>query len=83
MAFDYGTQKIGIAVGQSILSSATALAPIKARDGIPDWGTLEKIVAEWQPDHFVVGMPYNMDGSESELCTKFIIHRQCGATNPA
>ena len=70
LGFDYGTKKIGVAVGQLKLATATALAPIKARDGIPDWIALSKIIAEWQPDHFVVGMPYNMDGSESEMCTR-------------
>jgi len=67
MGFDFGTQRIGIAIGQRLTDSATALEPIKARDGVPDWDMLQKIIDEWQPDAFVTGLPLNMDGSESEM----------------
>lgn len=70
LGFDYGTQKIGIAVGQTITRTASPLTIIKAKDGIPDWDALAKIVQQWQPNAFVVGMPYNMDGSESEMSTR-------------
>ena len=67
MGFDFGTQSIGIAVGQKVTQTATALKPMPAEDGKPVWEDLTRIVNEWQPDQFVVGMPYNMDGTESEL----------------
>jgi putative holliday junction resolvase len=67
LAFDYGTKNIGIACGQTISGTANALAPLKAKDGIPDWAHLEKIINEWQPDLVLVGLPLNMDDSESEL----------------
>jgi len=67
LSFDYGTQRIGIAFGQSISATAQAVAVIKAKDGIPDWEVIEKLLAEWKPDCCVIGMPYNLDGSESEL----------------
>lgn len=74
MAFDYGTKKIGVAVGQSITGTATPLRLISARDGVPDWRAIETLVEEWQPSRFVVGLPLNMDGSESEMsarCARF------------
>lgn len=40
---------------------------VRARDGIPDWATLEALISEWQPDGLLVGLPLNMDGSASEL----------------
>ncbi|MCL6268454.1 Holliday junction resolvase RuvX [Sansalvadorimonas sp. 2012CJ34-2] len=67
MGFDFGTRNIGIAVGQAITCTANAIPSIKARDGIPDWDQLGRIIEEWQPDAFVVGMPLNMDGTESEM----------------
>ena len=67
LAFDYGTQKIGVAIGQSLTGSATPLSEIKARDGQPDWQQVAQLIEEWQPDAFVVGVPINMDGSEFEL----------------
>ena len=67
LAFDFGTKRIGVACGQSLTGSAQPLDIIPARDGVPDWAALEALVARWQPDVFVVGLPYNMDDSESEL----------------
>ena len=40
---------------------------MRAKDGIPDWQALEKIVADWQPGTLLVGLPLNMDDSESDL----------------
>lgn len=67
LGFDFGLRRIGVAFGQSLTGQARPLPVLKARDGIPDWQVLEKLVAEWRPDVFVVGMPWNMDDSESEL----------------
>lgn len=67
MAFDYGTKKIGIAVGQSITRTASPLSVLPATDGVPDWDILEKLVREWRPSVLIVGMPFNMDGSENEM----------------
>lgn len=72
LAFDFGTQRIGVAFGQSISGSAQPITVLKARDGIPDWERLGKLIGEWNPDAFVVGLPYNMDGSDSELMNRAI-----------
>lgn len=70
MAFDFGTQKMGIAIGQAAIESSTPLALFPMKDGIPDWNQLLKIVKEWQPTLFLVGLPLNMDDSESELSAR-------------
>jgi len=67
MAFDYGIKKMGVAIGQSVTFSANPLGRISAKDGIPDWNEIGKLIQEWQPDLFVVGLPLNMDGSESDI----------------
>lgn len=72
LAFDYGTQRIGVAFGQSISGSAQPVSVLKARDGIPDWGQIQELITNWVPDVFVVGMPYNLDGSTSELLTRAV-----------
>jgi putative holliday junction resolvase len=64
MAFDYGTKRIGVAVGQKITGTATPVAVVKARDGVPVIG---RLVEEWKPTVFVVGLPINMDGTESDM----------------
>lgn len=70
LGFDFGTGNIGVAVGQVITRTATALKPLKARDGIPDWQQLARLIDEWQPDAVVVGIPLNMDGSVSEMARR-------------
>lgn len=67
LAFDFGTSHIGVAAGQTVTASATPLAPLKARDGVPDWEQVAALLAEWRPAAVVVGLPLNMDDSESEL----------------
>ena len=70
IAFDFGTQKTGMAVGSSLIESATPLALFPMKDGIPNWDILLKIVKQHQPNLFLVGLPLNMDDSESELSTR-------------
>ena len=67
LACDFGTKSIGVAIGQQITGSARPLTAIKARDGIPDWQLIERLLKEWQPDFVVVGLPLNMDGTEQPL----------------
>ncbi|WP_312087360.1 Holliday junction resolvase RuvX [Acinetobacter variabilis] len=70
MAFDFGTQKMGMAVGQSLIESANPLPLFPMKDGIPNWDELLKIVKSYQPGLFLVGLPLNMNDSESELSTR-------------
>ena len=67
MAFDYGLRNIGIAIGQNITKSASTFYVIKAKEGEPDWIKLDSIVKEWEPALFIVGDPFNMDGTKSEF----------------
>ncbi len=70
LAFDFGTKSIGVAVGQRITGTARPLAALKAQDGTPDWAKIERLLAEWQPDEVIVGLPLNMDGSEQPLTAR-------------
>lgn len=67
LGFDYGLRRIGVAVGQKLTGTATPLATLAARDGAPDWDALARLVAEWKPAAFVVGVPYNMDDSRQAM----------------
>lgn len=67
LAFDFGTNSIGCAVGQSITGTAQGLPAFKAQDGIPNWEQIGKVIAQWQPDLLVVGLPLNMDSTEQPL----------------
>lgn len=67
MSFDYGTRRIGVATGQEITRTATALTTLQSVQQKPDWAAIERLIREWQPDALVVGVPYHMDGSEHEM----------------
>ncbi len=70
LAFDFGTRRIGVAVGQELIGSGKPLQMLPARDGIPDWNTIAALLAEWQPDLVVVGLPLNMDDTENDMCAR-------------
>ncbi|HEY9150974.1 MAG TPA: Holliday junction resolvase RuvX [Gammaproteobacteria bacterium] len=67
LGFDYGQRRIGVAVGQTITATATALTTLAARDGQPDWAEVTALIEQWRPDALVVGLPLRLDGTESEL----------------
>ena len=67
LAFDFGTQRIGVAFGQSVTGTASAVTVLKAQDGQPRWNEMAQLVEQWKPDVFLVGLPYNIDGTVSEL----------------
>lgn len=67
LSFDFGTKRIGVAVGQTVTKTARPLETIKANQGEPNWDTLNKLIQTWQPDALVVGIPLNMDGTEQPL----------------
>lgn len=70
LAFDYGLKRIGVAVGQELTGTATALATIRATDGKPDWDAITRLIEQWKPDELIVGLPVNMDGTFHDLSYK-------------
>lgn len=70
LAFDYGLKNLGVATGHTLTGTATPQPALRARDGIPDWTDVEKLLKEWRPERVLVGLPLNMDGSESELSAR-------------
>jgi len=70
--FDYGTHHIGLAVGQGVTQTASPLTILPAKQGIPNWDTLSKLVLEWSPDRFIVGLPINMDETDSPMSARAI-----------
>jgi putative Holliday junction resolvase len=65
LGFDFGLQRIGVAVGQELTGTATALATVRSRNGKPDWDMITELISTWRPDALVVGLPLHADGSES------------------
>ena len=67
LAFDFGLKQIGVAFGQTITNQSTGIKIIKAKNGVPNWNEIKTIVEEWNPNTLVVGLPINMDDSESDM----------------
>lgn len=77
MAFDFGLKHIGVAVGQTLTLTAQPLTSLKANAGEPNWQAINDLIKIWQPQALVVGIPFNMDGTEQPLSSaarKFAEH---------
>lgn len=70
LAFDFGMKRIGVAIGQTITQTARPLDTISAKEGEPNWQAITKLIQKWVPDALVVGIPYNMDGTEQLITQK-------------
>ena len=74
IGFDFGQKRIGVAIGNNISKSAQALITIESASNNQKFEAIQKIMDEWQPVSIVVGVPFNVDGSEhkvTNLCKKF------------
>ena len=67
LGFDFGTRRIGVAVGQEITHTAKGLTTISNINHEPDWSAIDKLVKQWQPQLLVVGMPHHLDDRPHEL----------------
>jgi putative pre-16S rRNA nuclease len=67
LAFDFGEKRIGVAAGDTLTRIAQPVGAVAAHGGRPDWPALERAVRDWQPRLLIVGVPYNMDGTEGRL----------------
>jgi putative Holliday junction resolvase len=63
LCFDYGHKRIGVAVGQQVTGTASALEIVLVRHGRPDWDRIGALMREWGPGAVIVGTPLNMDGT--------------------
>ena len=65
LAFDFGTRRTGVATGNTLLGRATALKTL-ALEGDARFDAIAALIAEWQPDALVVGVPFHPDGAAHE-----------------
>lgn len=70
LAFDFGTKKIGVAVGQTVTKTSSPLTIIFNNKNKINWEAIKEVIDEWKPELIIVGEPLNMDGSESDIMKK-------------
>ncbi|MGB2832733.1 MAG: Holliday junction resolvase RuvX [Methylotenera sp.] len=74
LGFDFGEQRIGVAVGEHVLATANPLITIDSESNEVRFEAINKLVKEWQPKLLIVGLPLSLDGAEThvtQLCKKF------------
>jgi putative Holliday junction resolvase len=74
LAFDFGTKRIGIAIGNALSGTARPLTTLHGEKSEQRFAAIESLIREWQPAGLVVGLPCNDDGSPHEmtrLCRRF------------
>lgn len=67
LAFDFGTKRIGVAIGNSVIRQAQPLKTIQNKSLDETFQSIQKLVKEWEVTHFVVGLPMYPDGAEHEM----------------
>ena len=57
LGFDFGTRRIGVAIGNSLTRDARPLTTIDAANSDSRWKSLNALIDEWQPAQLAVGIP--------------------------
>lgn len=70
LAFDFGTRRIGVAVGSTILRAAQPLTTIVAERDADRFAAIAALLAQWQPQLLVVGIPLHADGAAHAMTAR-------------
>ncbi len=65
LAFDFGLRRVGVASGNSLTRQATPMKTVSA-EGESRFAEIARLIAQWQPDALVVGVPFHPDGAEHD-----------------
>lgn len=68
ISFDVGTKRTGVAIGNDLTEVARGIDTITHhKNGSTNWQGVEEIIQTYKPDAAIVGVPYNIDGSDQEM----------------
>lgn len=67
LGFDFGEQRIGVAVGEHLLATANPLTTIDIESNEIRFQKITALIEEWQPKLLVVGLPLSLDGAENSI----------------
>ena len=70
LAFDFGTRRIGVAIGNTLTRVARRLTTIESEASAARFEAIASLIDEWRPDMIVVGRPVHADGSEHEMTAR-------------
>jgi putative Holliday junction resolvase len=72
LAFDFGTKRIGVAVGEMELAQAHPLATIRSERNDQRFSEIAALIDEWKPARLVVGLPLALDGAPHDMTARCI-----------
>lgn len=72
LGFDFGSKKIGVAVGHLMTGIASPLQTLRSINQNPDWDNIGKLITEWQPIGLVVGISKQMDGADNLITPRML-----------
>ena len=58
MGIDFGSKKIGFAIGQLITAKSSPLGIVINKNNQVNWTDIQHLIDKWKPDVIVVGYPY-------------------------
>ena len=70
LGFDFGTRRIGVAIGSRLTGRARPLTTIDTGEGEVRWESLGALIDEWQPVALAVGIPRHPDDTPHAMTTR-------------
>ncbi len=70
MGFDYGEKHIGVAIGNTLTAGARALQSVRADRRDARFEAIGRLIAQWEPQQLVVGLPLSREGAEQLRTTQ-------------
>jgi putative holliday junction resolvase len=64
LGVDFGRVTIGLALADDVLRTAAPLSTVRRSNADADLAALRLVLEEWEVERAIVGLPFNMDGSE-------------------
>ena len=58
MGIDFGSKKIGFAIGQLITAKSSPLGIVINKNNQVNWADIQYLVEKWKPNVIIVGYPY-------------------------
>ncbi|MCK5896765.1 MAG: Holliday junction resolvase RuvX [Cocleimonas sp.] len=66
LCFDFGLVRTGVAIGNTITTTAMPECTLHSKNNQPDWNAITHIINEWKPTQLVVGLPTDLEGSDTD-----------------
>jgi len=70
LAFDFGTRRIGVAMGNTLTRVAHPLTTIEAPPTAARFAAIAALIGEWQPAQLVIGLPVHADGTPHAMTAR-------------